>query len=107
MGEELNSIYKRTDMKRLERYTEVEIDEGFYKIKTLLRVNHKETKPEELLKYIIHLIDDAKEDDLGEIISKTVNPIEDKSGKYKTSSKVCNDIYYEVKSDYEGWGIHG
>ena len=43
MWERLNSIYKRTDMKRLERYTEVEIDEGLYKIKSLLRVNHKET----------------------------------------------------------------
>ena len=43
MGEELNSIYKRTDMKRLERYTEVEIDEGLYKIRTLLRVNHNES----------------------------------------------------------------
>ena len=43
MWERLNSIYKRTDMKRLERYTEVEIDEGIYKIKTLLRVDHKES----------------------------------------------------------------
>ena len=43
MVEELNSIYKRTDMKRLERYTEVEIDEGLHKTRTLLRVNPKES----------------------------------------------------------------